>query len=526
MRKIITADCETDPFEHGKVPGPFIWDAYDGAKHYTFTHTDDFFHWANKQKAIIYAHNGGKFDWHFLAHKFGHFQEIKVINGRMASFKFGDAEFRDSYSILPVPLSAYKKDDFEYWKNKEQYRLKYWDEITRYLHKDTEYLYEIVIRFINEYGPKLTLAGAAVAQAFSFPSLKPKKQRYNERLYDKMSGYYYGGRVECWETGIIRDDIKVIDIKSAYPTAMKHEHPWGSKTRVYTKNIKPEDVRDTDFVIVRGYSNGAFPKRLDKLRFPQAIGQYDVTGWEFNAAMRTGTIRNPQVTKLTRFEDSINFTPYVDKFFSLKQIAEAAEDAAGRLIAKLFLNSLYGKMACDPRAYSEYIFMPYSYIQPAQIVDGWQYACDYNKQVALCHRPLEEYKQVFYNLATAASITGCVRAMMLEAKAQIKRPLYCDTDSFILVGDLPDTLDFSGGLGSWEVEVHDGTMAAIAGKKLYCVFDKKMKKRKLASKGVRLTPGEIYRIAKGETVNYKFDAPSFSISNPPHFIERSIKLVA
>lgn len=42
-----------------------------------------------------------------------------------------------------------------------------------------------------------------------------------------MSKYYYGGRVECFYTGEVEEEFEVIDIRSAYPWAMKKKHPWG-----------------------------------------------------------------------------------------------------------------------------------------------------------------------------------------------------------------------------------------------------------------------------------------------------------
>ena len=63
---------------------------------------------------ICYAHNGGKFDWHYITPYIDDYEPLTIIAGRLAKFTIGDCEFRDSYNIIPAPLSAYKKDDVDY----------------------------------------------------------------------------------------------------------------------------------------------------------------------------------------------------------------------------------------------------------------------------------------------------------------------------------------------------------------------------------------------------------------------------
>ena len=77
-------------------------------------------------------------------------------------------------------------------------------------------------------------------------------------------------------------------------------------------------------------------------------------------------------------------------------------------------------------------------------------------------------------------------------------------------------------LGQWEIEC-ECDFAAIAGKKLYA-FRKNDGKYKLASKGVRLTAPEIIKIAKGETVTYVPEAPTFSIKGGIRFTPRKIRM--
>ena len=113
-REIAVADCETDPFKINRIPAPFVWGYYDGEIYKEFSTTKEFIEFVKNENKIIYAHNGGKFDWHFIKEYIEPEQKIMVINGRLASFKIGNCEFRDSYNLLPVPLSAYQKTEIDY----------------------------------------------------------------------------------------------------------------------------------------------------------------------------------------------------------------------------------------------------------------------------------------------------------------------------------------------------------------------------------------------------------------------------
>ena len=140
-RKIAVADCETDPFMPGRIPKPFAWGYYDGEQYQEFRSTLEFVEFLKEQPVICYAHNGGKFDWHFILQELEPYDDIMVISGRIAKCNIGLAECRDSYNILPVPLSAYKKDDIDYAIMEEDERDKpeNSEKISAYLKSDCVY---------------------------------------------------------------------------------------------------------------------------------------------------------------------------------------------------------------------------------------------------------------------------------------------------------------------------------------------------------------------------------------------------
>lgn len=553
-RRLAVCDCETDPFKVFRIPKPFIWGYYDGEQYQEFGNTKAFVEFLMDQETIVYAHNGGKFDWHYLLAYAEPYEEVSLINGRIAKIRFGSAECRDSYNIIPVPLAAYKKDEIDYSIMEEGERDKPANarKISEYLKSDCVYLYELVSRFITDYGMNLTQAGAAMKQWGKISPLPVPKT--TGEFYETFAPYYYGGRVQCFRSGIIDCDFSVYDINSAYPYAMLHKHPYSdnySHVAGYQKGA--------DFYRVRCISRGAFPYRgLESgnggLGFPddETRREYTVTGWEFQAAKDTNTISDVEVLESITFVTHVDFADYINHFYNQRLECKAKGDEAGSLFAKLLMNSLYGKFAANPNNYKNYMIVPMEHIgglgkcgfcrvwqatQSLKACDkagfrkctctGWDFAGELGPW-GLAQQDLPEERQRFYNVATGASITGFVRAMLWRAIHSSKGVLYCDTDS-IAVQKAGQSVVLGDALGQWKHE-GDFDKAGIAGKKLYIfrgadgwwvtkegkTIQAKAKPKggerlyKTASKGVRLKKAQLWAVARGETVIHTGIAPTFS----------------
>jgi hypothetical protein len=521
-RNVAVADCETDPFKIGRVPAPFIWGFYDGTIYKEFTETKDFIDYVKDQEIIIYAHNGGKFDWHFVKEFIPPEQKLMVINGRLASFKIGACEFRDSYNLLPVPLAAYQKTTVDYSIFEKEFRNlpKNKKIISDYLKDDCVFLFELIETFINDYGLNLTLAGSAM-KFWRKNFYTGKSFSSTNFFFEQYKQYYYGGRVECFEKGLINKEFKVHDINSAYPFAMQHRHAWGTAVEVLEEIPKhPEQC----FIKLACISNGAFPFREKTgLNFPKDNEKrvYSITGWEYVAAKELNLISNVEILKVEQFQDQIEFTEYTDHFFKMKA-AYKDKDKARYLISKLFLNSLYGKFAANPQKYKDYWTIDASQIENFHENTDFIFTTLLNNNTAIVEQPLPEEEQRYYNVATAASVTGFVRAYMLRHMTKCGNLLYCDTDSIAHYGK-DSAFEVNDELGAWDCE---GTFenGAIAGKKLYAFKYKGKDDYKTASKGVRLNSRQIYAIAKGEEITYQNEAPTFSLKKGANFIERKIKI--
>jgi hypothetical protein len=518
-KQIAVADCETDPFKKGRTKiNPFMWGFYDGTTYHEFAKTIDFLNHVKELDIIVYAHNGGKFDWFFILEHLEEFSDLMVINGRLSKFKIGNCEFRDSYNILPIPLAAYKKDEIDYaiMEEGERDKPKNRREIQKYLRSDCIYLFDLVSHFISNYGNGLTLAGSALK--FWQKHCDQVAPRTSESFYSQFKEFYYGGRVEVFRSGIIREDFNVIDINSAYPYAMMNLHPYG---RTYAKSSElPTTIShiQRSFISLKCVSAGAFPFREKTgLAFPcdDIARVYMVTGWEYLAGLDTNSIHSVEIIDVYTFSDSIRFDEYINHFYALK--SESERDSPDYIIAKLFLNSLYGKFGSNPSEYMEYTISKPEHIIASQC-DGFEFSAMLGEW-ALLQKPLEEEKQHYFNVAVAASITGFVRAMLFRSIKQCKGVIYCDTDS-IAAKEIAGLELSDSKLGGWKVEaVCD--WAAVAGKKLYC-FHTKTGKYKKASKGARLTNKQIIKVAKGVPQLYEPIAPSFSLKRGINITNRLI----
>ena len=525
-RPIWTVDSETDPFKAGRIPAPFIWGVYTGESYHEFETTEEIVLFLYDKDVIVYAHNGGKFDWHFLLNYVPDGERITIIAGRLAKFKIGNCEFRDSYNIIPAPLSQYQKDEIDYaiFEAGERDKPENKKAISDYLKSDCVYLHEIVTDFIENYGINLTQASAAMK--FWSKQSGIKKPNSGPNYYDRMKPFYYGGRVQCFESGIINDKFSVIDINSAYPFAMVHNHAWGGEYESYD-NLDGFSKEQTEraFICLTAESLGAFPYRGDdgSLSFPndKQLRKFNVTGWEYLAAIETETLKRPEIHFVYSFLDKINFTEYVEHFFNIKDQAKQSGDKAQYLFAKIFLNALYGKFASNPEKYEEFMVIPNDELAEHCENNEWFYCRTINQDSSIVNRPISDDIKRYYDISVSSSITGFVRAYLWRSICQCGGVMYCDTDCIVARSIGPELDIDPQRLGAWDIEANC-VEGAIAGKKLYA-FKKDNGDYKIASKGVRLRPDQIISVAKGVTLTYSPEVPTFSAKRAITFTPRKIK---
>jgi len=515
-----TIDAETDPFLYERVPEPFIWGAYNGftMEYKTFNTTQELIDFMKPRKEIFYAHNGGKFDFHLgeIPDNLNTHEKILMIGARLVKAKIGLAEIRDSYALLPFPLKDMgNKLEIEYWKLEKEHRQEHMAEIKEYLQADCVELWEVLNAFFDEHGRHLTCASAAIKSLMKIENLKIPNS--GQAFFEDISPHYFGGRCQLFKQGSYIDDkLNYFDINSAYPWAMVHEHPIGNEYDIeYKENPK---IIGNRFYKIKAISKGALPVREKSgLTFPNdnKIKIFYTTGWELLAGIETNTIIIKEHIHQKVFRETKSFEKYIYHFWDKRKQHEKGSYL--NLFCKLMMNSAYGKFAANPDNYDTYIIYN-NRISEYLINNGWDLKGDIGKENILASKPLEENDMRYYNVATGASITGFVRAMLIRVINNVTEPIYCDTDSIIFRGK--HNINIGSELGQWDIEgiYNEGH---FAGKKLYGV--KNQKEIKIASKGSRLDFEEIKEIAQGKELEYNFDAPTFSWKKETCFLSRTIR---
>lgn len=573
-RPVYACDCETDPFLHGRVPVPFIWGLYGPGEFYKeFDRTEDFIAYVREMEIVLYAHNGGKFDFMFMLEYVGQ-TKVQIINSRLVTMNLGKCELRDSFSIIPAPLKDFGfKLAIEHWKMEKKIRQHYMPEIRSYLFQDCKGLYDGVMQYRLIAGTKTTLASNALAFAKKL-GIRPGKT--NHRFDSTMRDFFFGGRCELFQFGTHRD-VHLLDIHSAYPYAMLQEHATGSAFVMSGELPATEPEIQRSFIVIECTSHGAFPLKDERggLTFPHRYDTFYITGWEYLVAKKFGLIEHETILHVYSTANTITFAPYVNHWYALKSATNKKTEPAKYVTYKTMLTSLYGKLAQNPARYYDYKIVPAGTplcMEPVEdytnkkqcakcgekmLDHGWELLNEFGKHEIHCRESLWKWKYqygveweakaLYNNVATGASITGFTRAHLLHAMCSLGRDniIYCDTDG-IAANSRADlsVLPFTPNIGDWE---HEDTapIAHFAGKKLYAVRLSNGA-YKLANKGSKLNQISVTKMIEGEEITYfesndaaAFDkltsivngatvrwdnpAPTFSIDGSARFIHRDIR---
>ncbi len=388
MRPHSTLDLETDPFRgpsHPKgerMPQAFAAGFYDGSICTVYWPkkgegncielvVHHVLKWAKgqKEKPIIYMHNGGKFDAHFMLaeiliqlRKMYNIKELKLfcIGSRIVEIETPDCSFRDSYALIPKPLKAFsKKDEIEIEKLEPEVREKHREEITKYLRQDCVGLYDGLSEFFKLYGCGLTLASTAFR--ILGKDFGGKIRRTSETYDTVFRKAFFAGRVQFFGLGRFgsldgKKRYEIVDINSSFPWSMTQTHWFSDRYTMVEK--APTEFRDQCFYEITCDSDGVLPVRSsDGVNFPVIKqGKFFVVGHELFKAKLLGLVSSLKIEMVYLPEEVNDFEAYVTHFYELKKNAKTP---AEREFAKLFLNASYGKYAQNSRDFVDSIVTEY-----------------------------------------------------------------------------------------------------------------------------------------------------------------------
>lgn len=487
-------------------------------------------------KYTIYAHNGGKFDYMFL---------IKEMRGKV-SFKgrgimeasIGNHILRDSYHIIPEKLASLQKMEFDYKNLYKKVRNKFRKTIIEYCISDCENLYFYVKRFIENNGFKISIGAASMAKLRENYEI----DRVTEKTDAYLRRYYFGGRVECL-TGAIHYNghKKLYDINSAYPDAMARlDHPVGSEYIIHAGPI----TDNTCFITLRCKNRGALMARGEdgSVGTTKKEGEFCTSIYEYRMALKLKLISDVEIIECVDNIKWTNFEEFIFPLYAHRSSEKARLDTltpgsvewnecnVNVVFDKLYMNNAYGKTAQDPRRFREHYISDPGEFPPRELVKSGEEGFEtefMSKDYWVWSRPSPTWR--FLNVGTGASITGAVRAKLMEAIHNAVNPVYCDTDSLIC-DDLPNTELDHLKLGAWDIEKEIKELI-VCGKKLYGYKtvepDKKGKDTYIKSKGAAgLTWDDMLKLLAGEHVTTINNGVTLTRRGDQKYLTREIRSTA
>jgi hypothetical protein len=537
---VAVLDTETNPFDaatEAKVY-PFLAVLYFGDREPIIIWDNDWRQLVDKLviairnlpgRYIIYAHNGGRFDYMFLVH---HLRGEVIFKGRgLMSAKIGRHQLRDSFHILPEKLkNVGGKDDIDYAlmlpaaRNKPNNRRL----IIDYCLADCRYLYDAVMAFRKRFGGPLTIGQAAIRE---LRRVYKRCENLDDETDHYLRSYFFGGRVECLRYGMVRGNFNLFDVNSMYPFVMSRRlHPIGREVYI---NDKIREGR-TAFITLRCRNNGALVARAFDGSLTTSVreGIFNTTIYEYETAIRHNLISDIEIISTVEFRYFSDFSKFVDPIYAERQERKRELDDAIRvsddariktlrydvLFAKLLLNNAYGKFAQNPRRFRNYLITEPDWMPP---VEWGEFPEVSENGYSIWSKPNPEFR--FNNVGTAASITGAARAYLMDTMATARDILYCDTDSLICTDLGGNSFCDPYELGAWDREARISTFIGN-GKKLYAYETMPDAKRVIKAKGCNaVTWQDMIDVSNGQEIAKIMAGPTLYKDGTQEYITRRIK---
>lgn len=480
---------------------------------------------------IVYAHNGGGWDWLSLAQYLlgDGAKKRQTITVAMASSKMVtmtvaydkqfSVHFCDSLQLLRSNLNDLglkfvgegKADTGGLLPHKME-----WGKMLAYQRQDTELLLKVLetsLKLIREKVAKIKsfsyTIGSTAMRVFRTIGLKQNIIiPSDKKLKDFLRTAYTGGRVEVFRYGYY-PKITVYDVNSLYPFAML-QTPVPATDRVIACN-RPES--SLGFVGVFRCTFNQRNRDVIPVLTVGGRGVYEGSGCFFSPELQllrevdpSGEIRFHEGYKF--LDTEIVFADYIKKLWNLR-----LEDLGGPLglICKYLMNSLYGKMG------------QHSEREKLVVVRN---VSELLKLGANCTAVDEEYgvwkAQVdspcgFEHVGIAGMITSFARVCLYRGMMAFgfQNVVYCDTDSVHTIGEMNRSL-VGTDIGQYKKEFEGE--GVYAGKKLYALRDENGKE-KIRAKGVsvggingcRLKFSDLQSLSEGGTFVAEFQQPTTAL---------------
>jgi len=411
---------------------------------------------------IIYAHNGGKFDFSFLlqelinkAYMKEYSADITRTAGRIIELRINRLEwvedkktkkkhpiihnilkFRDSMALMPFSLAKltksygveHLKGEVDHSKITSENWREHLEEVLPYLRNDCIGLHEVLTKQqLYNYQKFHIGLGNCITRASL--AMRIWRRNFQKKPIIQYPGYedvirlsYCGGRTEIFQHYLDTPGGFYYDVNSLYPAVM-HDNPFpvGYPVKTYGFDIhKNFGICQATIDIPESLNIPPLPfkhiiNRQMKLTFP--VGR--IKGWyttpELQLAERVGCTVKTDVG--LDFDKDYIFQEYVDTLYAIK---EHPRDDVEKQEVKLNLNSLYGKYG-QRREKEQFLFNPKDIVGLTPLTIDDSIPIYSKKAVSNAHHILP---------AIASFVTAYARIKLYEL-LDGSDPYYCDTDSVI-----------------------------------------------------------------------------------------------
>jgi len=352
--------------------------------------------------------------------------------------------FVDTLNYLRAPLSALAKAVGLY-KEKPDFETIELHELSKYCKNDVEILKQWFTKFID-FCRNHDLGWFGVSTpACAFNAYRHRFMTYRIAIHANPLATqlerkaYRGARVECFRIGTFSGEtFYELDINSMYPYLMKtFMLPYKLRgvsamdsVEMLRNNLEHRAVIADVKVEV---PEPAIAVKKNKLIFPIGSFRVTLTTPELKWVLRSGKIL--RVYAMAFYDQAVLFREFVDEFFEMKVRAERNKNVLERELAKLFMNSLYGKFGQRVTRWELSTQLPTkeSWIERYYDLtnETWVYSLVLQGKVYRKGELLESRDSF---TAIPAHLTAYGRLKLFDLIQQAKREnvYYCDTDALIV----------------------------------------------------------------------------------------------
>jgi hypothetical protein len=293
----------------------------------------------------FFAHFGGRFDVHFVfdwirANHPETSMEINCSGSAVISLhvRVGKNYWRfvDSYRLLPKSLATLTYD-FDV-KHKKLSGLDFTD--VRYNEYDCRGLWEVLENFFAEFDICSETIASHAMRVWRTHFQKKEIWQPQREVEDFVRQSYCGGRCEIFRYD--EADVNHYDVNSLYPTAGLQSVPV---EYLFQSRELPDDIKRIGFFQAQVKYPDCYlpvlPFHSDKLYFP--VGKFEgiFTSLELKKAIEQGA--SVKIIQGRVFQAEPIMREYFLALFEMKKKADLEGLSGKRYIAKILMNSLYGK---------------------------------------------------------------------------------------------------------------------------------------------------------------------------------------